>query len=521
MSDLYHELFRELSRTFKVLPTGMIARGKSSKDMTGELQQTAIDTLVSSGKASLMTATFKEDVVAGFRAFYRDITMQRDMSIIEDVRELLLKQLDFYGFTYNVAEGFFVSKEGRNIGVDDINPYLIKGTYEYNQNIPIAPDGIVRNELLIYIDEFREESIGNLKKALTHSSMAGDPIPLLMELFKAMNVPHQIEENGMVFRGYRNLSAHVFAHWMWCVKRYVYNKEVKYQIMPSIKRVQGAGKSYFVKKLSEPMNDYFTTAFLTEASDQRFFKKWTSHFIILFDELTQEGTLNKKIRLSEAEVNNLKKLLTEDIITGRPMGTNAHVKQRRTFMPIATSNTNLAKVIGDRTGARRYFELVTESERGCHYDFPAMNSIDLMLLWQGIDENNDNGYCTPYHKDLYSQLEAIQNTYVPRDTIDMFIEESGVEIAFAGEEDLDDYIRVSSKDLYEKYKEFMKDIGINSHFEKTLISFKEDIRDKGLYQEVYKREEKKAGRDYSIEMIYFYIKPEYAAVKDEKKEVEC
>jgi hypothetical protein len=67
-------------------------------------------------------------------------------------------------------------------------------------------------------------------------------------------------------------------------------------------------------------------------------------------------------------------------------------------------------VVRDETGARRYWVINTKGVGGPQFDWEALEAIDWVELWQGIDENRKTGYFSNNSK-VYDSVVEIQDTF--------------------------------------------------------------------------------------------------------------
>jgi hypothetical protein len=86
---------------------------------------------------------------------------------------------------------------------------------------------------------------------------------------------------------------------------------------------------------------------------------------------------------------------------------------------IGATNTHLNENFSDMTGMRRFYEIPTLDKS----DWDAINGIDYLALWRGIDENRERGYQTD---EVIAQLEKAQEHYTDSDALDEFIVEMAI-----------------------------------------------------------------------------------------------
>jgi hypothetical protein len=164
----------------------------------------------------------------------------------------------------------------------------------------------------------------------------------------------------------------VMAHFLWQVKRRSKGLEVDHDIMPIVVGGQGDGKSRAVKRLCAPLEELNLAVNATTLTDDRCKEALADYVVGIWDEL-QGG--------SKADVQALKNIITADIVAYRELGSHTYNVLPKTITLIATSNDPVADIIPDTGGARRYYEVLSNSPR-C--DWETINDISYVLLWQAV-----------------------------------------------------------------------------------------------------------------------------------------
>ena len=220
------------------------------------------------------------------------------------------------------------------------------------------------------------------------------------------------------FLGDPELNLVVFKQWIWQTKRFFMGTPVTDPLMINLYAAKGGGgKTQIIKKLSEPLEDYTVTATLDTILDTREHGLFTDRYVVFFDEMSLGKIENGQIAPLLA---GLKKLLTEDKITQRNMGTNHHSKKRRTFSPAATSNQPMAQILPDDSGMRRFYEMEMEAEPNTQR-IMQLRAIDATQIWQGIDEKLERGYIvegSAIHAKFLERQQALKHRSIIDDCLD-------------------------------------------------------------------------------------------------------
>lgn len=167
--------------------------------------------------------------------------------------------------------------------------------------------------------------------------------------------------------------AAVLKKFMWQVKRKLLpraDRPVTNHLMPVILGPQGVGKSTFVRRMISPARELTLDVDFRMISDDRNAQIWES-FVMFVDEM---GFASK------SDVDVIKNCITAETLTRRPMRTNnmISITQNATF--IGCSNRELAQLIRDPTGIRRFVALRMRKDVDRDY----VNGLDFRLFWGSV-----------------------------------------------------------------------------------------------------------------------------------------
>lgn len=220
------------------------------------------------------------------------------------------------------------------------------------------------------------------------------------------------------FVGDPELNLAVLKQWIWQTKRFFMGLAVTDPLMINLYAARGGGgKTQIIKKLAQPLEEYTATATLDAILDTREHGLFTDRYVVFFDEMSLGKIENGQVAPLLA---GLKKLLTEDKITQRNMGTNQHSKKKRTFSPAATSNQPMAQILPDDSGMRRFYEIEMEAEPNTQR-IMQLRAIDATQIWQGIDENLERGYIvegSALHTKFVERQQKLKHRSILDDCLD-------------------------------------------------------------------------------------------------------
>lgn len=261
----------------------------------------------------------------------------------------------------------------------------------------------------------------------------------------------------------------VLAHFLWTVKRRLNDKEIVYHIMPIIYGKQGGGKSLALHRLFKPLTNLTLELSLTEVTDPRFYFALNRSFVAVLDEMAGA---------KKTEVESLKKQISAVYNDVRKLNTNTVTKIKQNASFIGTTNRPVSELIFDPTGARRFYEIRALDM----LDWGAINSIDYVTLYKGIDENNERGY-------LETELVAIskdQESLIGVEELAIFLEEQNTTGGTT---------EISCSVVYELYKAWAEINGIKSPFNSAWFGRK--LQNKGIFT-TKKKKSGKTVRNYLI-----------------------
>ena len=244
----------------------------------------------------------------------------------------------------------------------------------------------------------------------------------------------------------------VIKHFIWQVKRKMFNLPVTYHMMLVFKGKQEAGKSTMAKELCKPVKDFFASTNFANITDSRSHSIW-SNYVLFFDEMGRSTTSN---------LEDIKRIITEDSFTSRIMNTNSDtiVKNRATCC--GTTNKDLARLIFDDTGMRRFFQVECKDL----LDWSVTTKIDFNLLWRSVDEQADTPLMAD--TDTLTNIRRVQNSKRQITMLELWLRERK-HTQYIEE-------KVMAQSFYEEYVEFEKERN-NGKCETNITKFGRDIKD--------------------------------------------
>jgi hypothetical protein len=224
----------------------------------------------------------------------------------------------------------------------------------------------------------------------------------------------------------------VMRHFIWQIKRKMSGKGIKYPLMPVFFGPQGTGKSFNISYLLRPLEAYRLKKSVTEIIDPRNFKTLSENFVCFLDEMG---------RAEMADVESLKAVISDDVVSYRPLYTNRNstVPQNTTF--IGASNRDIRTLIKDPTGMRRFYQITCTEDAKSDAAWQLLRELDYVAIWRAVNENESEPEILQWTADLAEHQEGIRH----QTSIEEFITEHSYA---PGTE------RVLLKDIYQQYDSF-------------------------------------------------------------------
>ena len=199
-------------------------------------------------------------------------------------------------------------------------------------------------------------------------------------------------------------------HWIQMVKRKLKGLEVENHIFIVIYGSQGDGKTKAVFKLLEVLKGLTLDYDLVQITDTTVMGSLQDNAVVFFDEMG---------KAAKADINLLKRMITAREISARPpYGARVEkIKQNCSF--IGASNMPVEDIIKDDE-MRRFIEITSVKRTTDQYE--AMDKINVLEIWQCVDEEANNKYFNENHTELCRH----QSTLAMKAPILIWAEERGI-----------------------------------------------------------------------------------------------
>lgn len=211
-------------------------------------------------------------------------------------------------------------------------------------------------------------------------------LPLFLPLSEdeAAKVSDNWKKLGSLFNIESSLAIAILQHFVWSVKRKISKNPVTDHCMPIIYgRVQGSGKTTFVRRFLAPLEELATdAALLSDIADKRSADIFRFPVVWLDD---MEPIARNKVAV-------LKGLITAPAVRRRLLMTSMSVRIENEFTPIGTSNVPIHELVPDSTGHRRFAMMPLRTHDGIADPliWETVNEIDFSLLWRSVDALPDH-----------------------------------------------------------------------------------------------------------------------------------
>jgi hypothetical protein len=255
------------------------------------------------------------------------------------------------------------------------------------------PKPFLERDLCKALDEYLLTAAqARIKATIERLRCTGENLSELEKLARALNpLADQVDKNAL-------------AHHIWQIKRKLQNRTVKDHLMVVFVGPQGGGKSVAISKLHAPIEDLTLWSSLDQIADSRSQLGLEEYFAIVCDEM--QGA-------DRADINALKRIITESKTGARPMGTNKLASGKQNATLIGASNRAIDEIIYDPTGNRRFYQ-INVSEKA---NWEVINEIDFDAAFRGVNEDDENGYAARSAPEIREK----QSQYATKDDIELFV----------------------------------------------------------------------------------------------------
>src|ERR1019366_5499633 len=197
---------------------------------------------------------------------------------------------------------------------------------------------------------------------------------------------------------------------IWQVKRKMCGLSIVHHHMLVIQsREQGSGKTTFMRMMLRPVYDVFQETDVLQVLDDKNFDCRES-YAIFTDELA---------KAERADVNKLK-----NVISGQDVSTRLHYRHGAATVKInmtlfGTTNPELATIIYDITGLRRFVEISPHRTKEIEPRWQEIVDFDWLGLWQAVDETSED----PIMSTFADELAAKQETMRAKNNVEAWLEQ--------------------------------------------------------------------------------------------------
>ena len=246
----------------------------------------------------------------------------------------------------------------------------------------------------------------------------------------------------------------VLKHFVWQVKRKMFDLPVTYHMMPVLFGPQESGKSTLIRDyFCNPIRDFFASTDFSTITDNRSHDIW-DNYVLFFDEMGRSAVTH---------LEDIKRKITEDTFNSRILGKNADtlVRNRATF--VGTTNKSISRLIFDETGMRRFYQINCRAVM----DWSVTNDIKYAALWRSVDETSTSPLIAD--REILQRVKHIQNESRQITMMEKWLRERPHQ-NFLQE-------RIAAQALFEEYVAFEKANSGSGVSTMTNTKFGRDIRD--------------------------------------------
>ncbi|WP_248345409.1 DUF3854 domain-containing protein [Anaeromyxobacter paludicola] len=284
----------------------------------------------------------------------------------------------------NCAEQF--QRDGRAVEAEVLRRLMVLDSVTYGGPQRLSID----DAFFVWTVGARDRAVADLQARLKHLPETGDFT--LRSYVRALTGKED------------PLDVAVLAHFIWQVKRKVFDMPVEHHLMPILFGAQRAGKSEAIRKLLAFVEQFKDEpGDLTIVADERQAFRFARAYVVFFDEMA---------KASKTDLDAFKNRISQPDVGWRVLGSNLRQTSPNRATFIGASNTPLENLIVDTTGIRRFHQVNCSNP----IDWNAVNAIDYQVLWSSVDENGP----APV-KSVLDQLAARQEEMRVKDAVEEFL----------------------------------------------------------------------------------------------------
>lgn len=271
-------------------------------------------------------------------------------------------------------------------------------------------DNEIEKTLHLWREDKKETYLQSMKKEIAYSNtVSALKVDVALSTMFALGGSMNIE-----------LDKSILYTLIWNIKNKIINKRVSpMPLFCVFYGPQGAGKTYLVRKLLEPIKRLSTVTDFTSVQDERRYRDFGTYAVLFLDEMG---------KIDRADTEMVKNKITSEKVSGRALYTNATDDIFNLATLIGCSNKPLSEIYQDTTGVRRFWEFNIHPDRGTTVGQPfkrfqdAVNQVPWNDLWKCVDENGPIPL-SGEHKDV---MHNIQETEIKaKATEEQFLEDMG------------------------------------------------------------------------------------------------
>lgn len=283
--------------------------------------------------------------------------------------------------------------------------------HAYLLQLEVSPHNLV-DELMLLRDKGMSRSLlaAAVRKVIAADAKARTSVvftPLLRKLGptgKALTLDKLCELTSLIFKGPPRLMAYGLQQFVWQVHCKMMGRPVQNHLMPVVwSAAQGTGKSTFVRKLCEPLQELFSPPItMADYIDSRF-SDALDYAVLFVDEIPA---------LTPKQVDALKQITTsEDLLRRQPV-TSKKVRVRQKSTAIGTANGPVEQYFPDPSGHRRFLSMELVDGRHDERIWAAIDHFDYQRLWRMYDATD-----TAPILDVLDEMRQYQASKAPLDPL--------------------------------------------------------------------------------------------------------
>ena len=208
----------------------------------------------------------------------------------------------------------------------------------------------------------------------------------------------------------------IFMHQFWQVKRKLWGLPTEFEMLLALYTDLSVGKSTLLRRLAEPLRELYAEPKIGDLVRQFSGRFTETYFFVNIEEMEKS---------EDRQIEEIKAFITQIDRKERGMMTTTAMKYKQNMTLFSTTNKPIRRIFQDYTNMRRFWEIdlrpIVQKTKALNWD--TINSLDVLAMWRGINEEDDMSPKRKNHSRLGQLLSDNQDQLRSRTITEQFLEQ--------------------------------------------------------------------------------------------------